>query len=517
MRGNLIPSITNIKSILNASFLHQHRLHIAFGTLLFVSGLLVVGLYLNPELTIFALAAIGIGTPILLLVWFRPEFGILAIIFLTSSFVRADIVDIRLPIGGGFDLRDLAFLGLLGLVFLRELIQKKIVIRCWRVSGPLILFLFLTFFSAFYALFYQNVEQNWVLSDLRILSYYALFFMVIWSIKRIDQLQIMLIGLFVIADLTTLVIYLQQFLGADNPILKVMMPATGWGIYQMSAGVRVVPAGHILMHFTWFIAFGLYVFALLKPPQKYFLLFQLFFIGVGHILTYVRSQWVAMFIGIIFLILVTILKYRMLMSRYMMIGISLFLFMALILGFFGISDLYQIPLMSGIVDRFSSLLSLDSTMESNSLQWRIFENRKAFDSILKHPILGVGLGGRYRELTTLQGEAVGQWTRGSLAAGEVSRFTRYVHNSYLSITVKMGITALIVLVWFFIAFLLNSMAVYRNLNDPKFKGITLGVVAGFMGILAWAYYHAHFIKVEATPVMGLMTGLVAVMDFLDRS
>jgi hypothetical protein len=39
-------------------------------------------------------------------------------------------------------------------------------------------------------------------------------------------------------------------------------------------------------------------------------------------------------------------------------------------------------------------------------------------------------------------------------------------------------------------------------------------MAGFAGLLAWSFYHAHLIKAESTPVIGLMTGLVAVIDAL---
>jgi len=163
-----------------------------------------------------------------------------------------------------------------------------------------------------------------------------------------------------------------------------------------------------------------------------------------------------------------------------------------------------------------TILSVDSTLESKSLQWREFENRSAMDSIIKNPIFGVGLGGRYRELTTLQGEATGSYTRGSLEAGEISRFTRYVHNSYLSITVKMGIPGLLVLIWFFIGFLIYAWKFYKNMQKSEFKGITLAIIVSFVGMLFWSYFHAHLIKVEATPVFGLMVGVVVVVNNFEK-
>ncbi len=508
-------SLMKIRRYLTQDDFRQKRIVFGIVAGLIYIAVMLAGLWLARDLVVLALAVIGIGIPLLVLLWYYPVYGLLAIIFLTSSFVKADVIDIRLPIGGGFDLRDLTLLGVGGIIFIRELSNKTLVVPWWRVGGPLLAFLLLAIISAFYAILYQNVETNWALGDLRILFYYVVFFLVIWSIKQDKQFRILVIGLFLLADLTTLIIVIQQFLGASNPVLKAMMSATGWGIYQVTGGVRVVPAGHILMHFMWFVAFGLFIFGSLSQRQKYFLIFQLVFMGFGHILTYVRAQWVAIFIGLILFIPAIVKKYKIALPRYVMIGVSIVFIISLIFGIIGFSDLYQIPIVSGVIDRFASLLALDNTMETDSLQWRVFENNKAIESILKHPFLGVGLGGRYRELTTLQGEAEGLWTRGSLAAGEVSRFTRYVHNSYLSITVKMGIPSILVYLWFCLAFLWCGWRTFRNLRDLEYKGIALGIIAGFVGMLAWSYYHAHFIKVEATPVVGLMAGLVAVMGVLD--
>jgi O-antigen ligase len=155
-------------------------------------------------------------------------------------------------------------------------------------------------------------------------------------------------------------------------------------------------------------------------------------------------------------------------------------------------------------------------MQSDSLQWREFENGKAFEAILRQPLLGVGLGGRYRELTTFQGESLGYWTRGSQAADQITLFTRYVHNSYLAIAVKMGIPGLITFMWFCIAFLVNSWKIYQDLLDTELRGMVLGVIAGFTGMLIWSFYHAHLIKPESTPVIALMTGLVAVINYMHK-
>jgi O-antigen ligase len=156
------------------------------------------------------------------------------------------------------------------------------------------------------------------------------------------------------------------------------------------------------------------------------------------------------------------------------------------------------------------------TAQTTSLQWREFEVEKALQAIAKQPFTGVGLGNRYRSLTTFMNEASGWWTRGSIAAGEVSRFTRYVHNSYVSIAVKMGIPGLIAILWFYIAVLFKGFQVFLKKLVPKHTGLVLGVWIGFASLLVWNYWHPHLIKAESTPVIGLMAGLVGSIAHLHR-
>ena len=146
-------------------------------------GVLAAALYLAPQPATLGLVLLGLGLPIVLLLWHRPEFGLLALIFLTSSFVSPDSVDLRLPIGGGLDLRDLVLMGMFGLWY-----SADWSIRLCRYLGGLweccCLCSWLRCYVCRYALFFQGVETNWALSDFRELSYYAVFFLTAWTSQR---------------------------------------------------------------------------------------------------------------------------------------------------------------------------------------------------------------------------------------------------------------------------------------------------------------------------------------------
>jgi O-antigen ligase len=484
--------------------------HRVLATVLGVLGLgvLAAALYLAPQPATLGLVLLGLGLPITILLWHRPEFGLLVLVFLASSFVPANIVDVRLPIGGGLDLRDLVLISMFGLVFLRELTHETLKVPWWPVGGVLLLFLIMAVFSAFYALVVEHVELNWALGDLRILSLYITFYITLWSIKRPEQLKTLLVGLFIIANLTTVIIYLQQFLGADNPLLKAMMMGRDWRVYQQAGAVRVVPAGQVLMHFMWLISLGVLVLGRPNRWLKVFYVMQLLFLGGGHLLTYMRAQWVALIIGLGLVFIVLVPTYKQRLDKAVAIACCIVLLFVGVIAGGSLSEVSATPFVAGITQRFGSLLTPTDTSGTQSLQWRSFEIEQALKAIRKQPLTGVGLGNRYRALSSYSSEASGSLTQGSIAVGQVSRFTRYVHNSYISIAVKMGIPGLIVFLWFCAAVLVKGFQMYRDMPDSDYKGMVLGILVGFAGLLVWCYFHAHLIKAESTATIGIMAALV---------
>lgn len=491
----------------------------ALATILGVLGVLAAAFYLAPQPAALGLALLGLGLPAVLLLWHRPEFGLLGILFLAANFLPLDIVDIRLPIGGGLELRDLLTLGLFGLLVFRGLARKTLGIPWWPVGAPLTLFLVLVLFSAAYALFWQGVASNWVFAELRDLSAYALFFITAWSLARPRHLVTILVGLFVIANLTAFIIFIQQFLGVSRPLLPAMT-ASYWGIWlQGSAGsfgsVRVVPPSHVLVYFAMLIAGGL---AIYEPNRglRAGLVVQFGVLGLALLLTYTRAQWVATTVALALMATVLVPTYKAQIGRLALLSIPIFLITCSVLGF-GLQGLLQeTPVLTLLSERATTLFTPDETIDSRSLQWRIFENEEALKSILRHPMLGVGLGNSYRNLTTLQGEADGWFTGNSLAAGEISRFTRYVHSSYIWIPVKMGIPALVIFIWFCTALLVAGWRLMRLLPNNRIKGIVLAIVAGFIGLLGWTIFHQHLIMNRSSTAVAFAAGLVAGIYALHR-
>lgn len=458
-----------------------------------------------PELYL----ALGIVLPAAILVWYYPAIGLIGIVFLTASLLRPDLVDVRLPIGGGFDLRDLTLIALLGVSVIRNFSFGRFTIPWFPVGGPLLLFLILAFASVANALFFKDVASNWALNDFRILLYYSLFFVTAWNIRTLSQLSTLLIGLFIVADLTAATVIIQQFRGPDNLFLDSMAYGQ-WQVWAQEDGtIRVVPPGHVLMHFMMVISYGLVLFNLSNWRRFLFFAAQFSFLSIGLLLTFTRAGWIASFVSLIIVTIVVVLRHKRQLPQLIVVGFALMLLLISAVG--GASELGFIEgrSASSLQERFTSIFTPSETLESYSLQWRLFELNKATIAIQENPIFGVSLGNSYRNITTFQGEASGLWTDGNLSAGTVSRYTRYIHSSYLSITTKMGVTGILAYLWFCLAFIIYGRHSYKNTSNHQMKAVILTVIAGFIGLLQWSVFHAWLIEAESTSVIGIMVGMVA--------
>lgn len=478
-----------------------------------VTGLLI---YVGGELAAVALLALVVGPPVLALLWTRPELGLILLLFLSSNFIEPDRFDIRLPIGGGLDLRDLTMLGMLGLIGFREFSRRTLNIPWPPVGFPLMLFVGMAFVSAFYALFVQNVARNWALNDLRILLNYTLFFVTAWSLRDRKQLLVLLGGIFALANMTALVIILQQFLGPYNLLLPGMSHGS-WEVWgQPDGSVRIVPPGHELMFFALVLMFCLTALGGQARWLQQLFGVQFLILSLGMLLTFTRSGWAATGIAIIIATAVLIPRYKHLAFRLTAVGLPILL---LTIGLIIITPPEQIertPYVGSIINRALSIFDEDTT-ETNSLQWRAFEYDKAMESIARHPWLGVGLGNSYRDVTVFQGEAQGLWTNRSIEAGVVSRYTRYLHSSYLSIMVKMGLPAFAIYVAFCAGVILGGFWLYAHTKNSFDQAIVLAVTSGFIGLLQWSIFHSRLIESSSVGTISIVLGLAASIYELNRA
>jgi O-antigen ligase len=472
-------------------------------------AILGIGFFVAPLPTVLVASLLGLGLPAVFLLWNQPYIGLIGIIFLTSSFVRPDLVDLRLPIGG-LDFRDLMLLGMLGLLVLKGLTERTFTIPAKPIAIPLLVFFGLAGFSVVYSLIYEGVEPNWIFNELRGLSYYFVFFLAAWSLKNLKQIRTLLMTLYVLADITVVVIIIQQFFGRGTPVLSAM---TGnWHVWQAEGAsggfgsVRVIPPGHFLIYILMILSFCMAVASKQSPRSRFFYSTQFVFLNFGLLFTYTRAQWIAAVIAITLLLIFLPTTDKSIILRFAAAGCVL---LFIVTGIFG-REIQQFlvttPFVTTITDRALSIFTPQQTLATYSLQWRVYETGEALRSIGENPIFGVGLGNRYRDLTLLQYQSMG-----------TDNLTRFVHNSYLYIATKLGIPGLLAFLSFCVAFFWYGWLQYRYVLTGSSKRIAAAFLASFAGILAWAITEPHLLFVQSTAVIGLMAGVLESLRHLESS
>jgi O-antigen ligase len=443
--------------------------------------------------------------------WMRPELGILGLVGLTAGIVRGADLYVPLPLGGLY-FQDVVLLGLFGLLALRALMYDGLRIDWGPVSRPLLVFLFLSVASVVYAVGFREVELPRALNELRPIAYYGAAIVTAMTLTHPSHRTTLLIGLFVLADIITTALILQQFVGAGHWMLPGMVD---WQVNevgsggvtddrrdQSSAGVgllRIVPPAHLLLFFIMILAFLWALAPGLRRPARAVCALQCGFLNIGLLLTYTRAQWIASVISFIIIAALVPRVLRVRLARGLLVVLGLCLF-ALGLVQAGIplpgADHPAIPAM---VARATSVLSPSETLSSSSLQWRGFEIETGLRSLLESP-QGVGLGNAYRAVTTYAGEAAGY-------QGEP--LNRFMHNSYLYIAVKTGVLGLATFLWFCLAFVANGWRLFRGMPDGPERWLVLTMVACFVGVMQWCFFEPNFMLPGSAVVVGLMVGLAA--------
>src|SRR5207302_8430634 len=120
-----------------------------------------------------------------------------------------------------------------------------------------------------------------------------------------------------------------------------------------------------------------------------------------------RAQWIASVISVVIIAVLVphAVRVRLAQGLVVVVGLCAFVFALFQAGVQLPGGGVQ-PALEAMAGRATSILSPDATLNSASLQWRVFETEAALNSIAESP-QGVGLGNTYRPITTYAGEAAG--------------------------------------------------------------------------------------------------------------
>jgi hypothetical protein len=157
-------------------------------------------------------------------------------------------------------------------------------------------------------------------------------------------------------------------------------------------------------------------------------------------------------------------------------------------------------LIDGSIIRMSTLVN-PNTVNEGSLRDRYVENEYAYQQVLAHPLIGLGLGADYRKWDRrIDFTAIASWDRFA-----------YIHDGHLWVMLKTGFLGYFFFIWMLLRFLRRGFQAWLKNPPPYYKGIIFSFVITIVGLLPATIVNPLFSTPYWTAVIGVMLGISEVI------
>jgi len=136
-------------------------------------------------------------------------------------------------------------------------------------------------------------------------------------------------------------------------------------------------------------------------------------------------------------------------------------------------------------ERQANLAKIGDVYLDPSSSARISSWKDSFNTWMKTPVLGRGVTG-----------------------------FRFIDGQYIRTLPEMGIVGLLALLWLLWLIFKHSLSVYRRMDDELYKGLALGYLAGFMGMVIHALTANTFIIIRIMEPFWFITGIIIMLPTL---
>jgi len=449
----------------------------------------IVALRFSPLLTLGAFVGAGLVFAILK----RPEIALLGILVTTSTIVFEGGLP-AIPIGiGTLHIPDILLLSSLGLIVLLLLVNPDFKIIRTPLDVPLLVFYSVALLSTLVAVFHSSVEFEEARRGIRGVTYYLTFFAVTNLVREEHQLRFLLKGMVLLATMVAVVMIAQLLVGESVHHMLGSVGTLTTADNEYYGITRIVPPGRSLLLVSFITVTA--VLAINKlGPRRMLTFLQWILLGLGVLLTFLRSHWAV--VAVAFFVLAYLnrgeVRRRLIAFGLVILVLSTTMILPIV---FESPDSKVAKMVKGSFARLSTL-GKKKTLHEDSLQWRYVENEYALAQIKAHPLLGLGLGARYRPFDARLDYPGQKWD----ARG-------FIHNGHLWVLMTTGLTGYISLMWLSVAFLIRGFRYWRRISDPQMRGIVLGFTLAYLGVLIAAVVNCMFASRIWTPLIGIMMGV----------
>ncbi|NTV35514.1 MAG: O-antigen ligase family protein [Anaerolineaceae bacterium] len=457
--------------------------------------ILTVGLLLGASalfLDPYIFFALFVGIIYILVVIKVPELAILGILFFTSSIIDTNSFR-TFPIGiGNLSVVDFLVIIPVLVILVKALVDPNFKFVKTPLNIPFLGFYVVALLSTFIGIRQGTVLFNAALDEIRIVNLYLVFFMTINLVRDEKRLRRLLKGFIFLSFAISVAMAIQYILGDKVPILPGRVEElilTG----ENTSTIRVLPPGQSIV-MLGFVTLLIQLIIDKNTRITFIKLVQILVIVFAVLLTFNRSFWVSIGIALVLVFLLIQLPNRV---RFISIVLGTILIAAILIPTFSALS----PQFNAFVDssyvRMQTIINPD-TVNEPSLQYRVEENAYALPQIAAHPLIGMGLGAKYRPLdrrldfpTQLDGRM-------------------YIHNGHYWLLLKTGFIGYSLFMLSVAIFLARSFQTWRKIPDPFMRGFILAFAATMCGLLITAFVNPYFRNTYWAPVFGIMFATVEV-------
>lgn len=432
----------------------------------------------------------------------RLEVGVFFIVVIGTSIFHQSVIPKPFTVGNmGFGIIEVitVFMLITTMLYIgsrRELNKLKNPIAFW------ILLLFASIVLSITVAYVKHKDtpwDRWTFTDsynaIRPMFLYLLFIAISAGIRSRKQLKNIIIIVLLVATIVSVLMPVQYFLGTK---VKIFFGTTELGprveeLSEEDTGVtRSLPPGMSII--SMFLPLAIYLACIAMTRKRNLLLFVASALIIGLLFSFTRSQWVAMFVSLIIIWLLSdrVIKKQLILATTVISLVSILAGLAIITIMPGEGGA---KFKHALSTRFMSIFEKE-TVKSGSIQSRFEENEAAKIKLKEDPIFGIGAGNplRYVTATNIKGSFL------------VPVFE--MHNSYLEVWLVLGLLGLVSVIGLSITFLIRCYMLLKTAKDPLIQAIAIGSLSAYVGFLmkctiSMMIIHEPFSIISAALIFGI--------------
>jgi O-antigen ligase len=342
----------------------------------------------------------------------------------------------------------------------RALIAKKRPVPIGKVTIPLLGFLGMAFFAVLQSTRMGIGFDVWI-KELRPIVYLTICFVVASELRTLRQLKLSVkVFIFGVTLLALKSFYLR---------MMSVETAADVNLVEIQDGfVRVLKCFEV--HFFVvgiLILVSLILFSLSRRNKAFYVLLASF-IGTALLFTYTRIGYISLIAGLFVVFLGAGIRKAFKVTVASVAVIILSLLAGEIVQIFQVAQTSGRSLTSSVAQR---LWSSTNIKHGDAIQYRFDEWRQVERKVLGNLLVGSGLGAAHSPVYTKSKSIEADFT------------SRFVHNSYLYLLLKMGIVGLIVFIVLLASYGRQCWMLFRRLKNPYLKAVSLALLAGIVAVI----------------------------------